>query len=360
MDGASLLLSCHGACLRSISEALGEHSAGLATAVRKARLSGPLRRRLLRLDTAAAVIRHITAPSVTDLQRDLDVALAPLRDLHAASLSATDSSGSDGVGDISLSQSELLESESACANSQAKPSCDSIGIQTEAHANNTLFVPYDKPSFSDWLADVLCGDEELRYTFDNTYNLRTEAVQELGTAGMFEDGGNPEKATTSDDCSGKADVAVQATPSLIRRARRGRVNGRAVQTDFVGSAEMDAVTCHKGDDPAHNLPPAVTVLRHAHAARVNVLYIRVQVLREMVFLAGMLWEEHDIWTDSRLLGFWKIEMDSLGAKSMGCRDRSDDGMFALGELGGLLDISVLNRRERQSEQSRKVVALESS
>ena len=96
MDSAALVAACHSEALRKLASFHDRHFQGLAAASRyKNVLPAALRKRLLRLDAAFQVNRHITAPYVRDLVDELSGALR-LRSsgvAHATSTCSTASSG---------------------------------------------------------------------------------------------------------------------------------------------------------------------------------------------------------------------------------------------------------------------------
>eukprot|EP00401_Gymnodinium_catenatum_P066589 CAMPEP_0117601554 /NCGR_PEP_ID=MMETSP0784-20121206/77096_1 /TAXON_ID=39447 /ORGANISM="" /LENGTH=355 /DNA_ID=CAMNT_0005404287 /DNA_START=77 /DNA_END=1140 /DNA_ORIENTATION=- len=67
MDASALVFDAHGQCLRLLTSFSGRHASGLAQAARSAPLTARLRRKLIRLDSAFQVVRHITLPSVQSL-----------------------------------------------------------------------------------------------------------------------------------------------------------------------------------------------------------------------------------------------------------------------------------------------------
>eukprot|EP00975_Prorocentrum_lima_P041797 8783050-Prorocentrum_lima.AAC.1 len=65
MEASLLLLELHGRTLRRLTKALGTHVQGLAQAERQLRnhLDSKTRRRLVQLDYATALVRHVTEES---------------------------------------------------------------------------------------------------------------------------------------------------------------------------------------------------------------------------------------------------------------------------------------------------------
>mmetsp|Transcript_20021 Transcript_20021/g.36133 ORF Transcript_20021/g.36133 Transcript_20021/m.36133 type:complete len:332 (-) Transcript_20021:155-1150(-) len=69
---ALLVAETHGVLLRLLSKHLGQHQSGLAQGVRGARVTGRLKKRLLALETAHNVLRHITEPFCVQLAREVE------------------------------------------------------------------------------------------------------------------------------------------------------------------------------------------------------------------------------------------------------------------------------------------------
>ena len=69
-DPVALLLGCHGAALRILSDRAGMHYQGLGVAARDARkkgfLSAKMCNRMIQVDIAMNLMRHITAASCRD------------------------------------------------------------------------------------------------------------------------------------------------------------------------------------------------------------------------------------------------------------------------------------------------------
>eukprot|EP00929_Paragymnodinium_shiwhaense_P115007 TRINITY_DN83593_c0_g1_i1.p1 TRINITY_DN83593_c0_g1~~TRINITY_DN83593_c0_g1_i1.p1 ORF type:complete len:233 (+),score=36.87 TRINITY_DN83593_c0_g1_i1:517-1215(+) len=77
LDSAEYLLyTCHGMALRKLCLSLGSHCDGLSSAARLARVRGlvspKLSRKLQRLDTAVALLRHVTQQSCDALVAEVD------------------------------------------------------------------------------------------------------------------------------------------------------------------------------------------------------------------------------------------------------------------------------------------------
>eukprot|EP00975_Prorocentrum_lima_P006140 1326715-Prorocentrum_lima.AAC.1 len=68
MDASALIQELHGQALRAIANGLGQHFHGLAQAARAAKRHGYLDnvmlKRLLQVDFAFNLVRHITTPSL--------------------------------------------------------------------------------------------------------------------------------------------------------------------------------------------------------------------------------------------------------------------------------------------------------
>ena len=67
MDAHALVALAHGACLRALCARDARHYQGLAQAARTSRIASALRRKLIRLDTAFNITRHITKPYIEAL-----------------------------------------------------------------------------------------------------------------------------------------------------------------------------------------------------------------------------------------------------------------------------------------------------
>ena len=67
MDTDALISIAHGRCLRVLCASSGRHFEGLASAARTLLPKGPLKKKLLRLDSAFQIARHISEPAVTSL-----------------------------------------------------------------------------------------------------------------------------------------------------------------------------------------------------------------------------------------------------------------------------------------------------
>ena len=86
-EALSLLFGCHGNYLRAISSSHGKHYIGLGVAARRAckhgHISMAMRSKLLQLDAAYNVSRHITQASADRLALDLQAILesVPLVDM---------------------------------------------------------------------------------------------------------------------------------------------------------------------------------------------------------------------------------------------------------------------------------------
>ena len=81
MDATALVAEAHGRALRLVAFARGRHFVGLASASRACRfLPNKLQKKLVALDSAFAVTRHITRPSLESFVRELEEALG----MHSA------------------------------------------------------------------------------------------------------------------------------------------------------------------------------------------------------------------------------------------------------------------------------------
>ena len=99
---ATLLLAAHGTLLRLLAAEAGEHFQGLAVAARRSTLSAPLKRKLVNIDVAFNLLRHITEPSV-------DAFVAEVRDaLHGSSRTSLASTPPTGCGTTALASSPPL------------------------------------------------------------------------------------------------------------------------------------------------------------------------------------------------------------------------------------------------------------
>ena len=76
-EASELIFTLHGRVLRSMAAASGQHCSGLAQAARFNRQAlGPrLSRRCMNLDTALALLRHITAVSAEEFAAEISTAL---------------------------------------------------------------------------------------------------------------------------------------------------------------------------------------------------------------------------------------------------------------------------------------------
>mmetsp|Transcript_102803 Transcript_102803/g.296004 ORF Transcript_102803/g.296004 Transcript_102803/m.296004 type:complete len:334 (+) Transcript_102803:84-1085(+) len=101
---AALILDCHGHCLRMAAEISGQHFQGLSVVGRRLRLPSHLCKKLQRLDAAAALVRHITAPSVKGF-------LLELRQSLAASAHCGDRAAEDAPSDSSAPSDGMNSSE---------------------------------------------------------------------------------------------------------------------------------------------------------------------------------------------------------------------------------------------------------
>ena len=107
-----------GLCLRTMAGHAGSHFQGLEAAARSLRIQGPLRKRLQRVDAAASLLRHITAPWVAGLLLDLEAALGALP------------SGPAGVGRRSAASEESTDGLESAARDLAQD--DEGVLQLEA------------------------------------------------------------------------------------------------------------------------------------------------------------------------------------------------------------------------------------
>ena len=119
LSAQHLALDAHGCALRAVSDALGEHLQGLGVLARAARKSGlvsnRMSRRLVRLDEAYALLRHITSASVAALLRDLSL---ELKNCKGGTMATTQCSEDRG-------------NPSALATSQDTPSATSVALARE-------------------------------------------------------------------------------------------------------------------------------------------------------------------------------------------------------------------------------------
>ena len=76
LSSEALVCTLHGEALRLMAATAQRHFQGVAQAARSLPLSGRMRKKLLRLDAAFAVLRHISQPYVDTLMKDLAAELA--------------------------------------------------------------------------------------------------------------------------------------------------------------------------------------------------------------------------------------------------------------------------------------------
>jgi len=71
MDAAGLIAQAHGSCLRALCASAGDHYEGLSVAARRVVTDRRLLKRLVKLDMAYQIVRHVTEPSAARIVREV-------------------------------------------------------------------------------------------------------------------------------------------------------------------------------------------------------------------------------------------------------------------------------------------------
>ena len=159
LSADGLLADARGQAFRHLCAALGHDFEGLATAARRARKQGVIDarwcKRLVRLDEAFSLVRHLSAQRVTAFVSDLEAALVKNKDLPIGDTKS--------AGDIDMVPSSAPATSqgaptsappsSAAATSPGAPTSPPPSSAAATSTSAPLFAP-PSASFSSWLAQA--------------------------------------------------------------------------------------------------------------------------------------------------------------------------------------------------------------